>query len=494
MIKSVLTKILVVLLVVVLIHSVFWFFKTGQLEKSVNNFVAENSANVSVGSVVVEGYPLTQRVIISDLRFSIPNSSVNKNKIVVQKLEITSGIFASDFTVSVFDSVAIQDSEGLSRKVEFNQVPQIALSIVDGEVSNFSYQDSGYKIYDEAKNVIYSAASTLVNIKSTVAESGEINSKINVKVKEIEGFDVVDIYKNSFEKLIIDAIKTGNISIGSNVAPVDPALETTTGDAAASDVATANVAVGAQNPDVLAANAVAKVNVVGAAPVVANVVAKDLPAVANVADPAIASAQAVVQDSAALVQASVDNAIAQVLEKPVVVKNDLIVNLEYILTPNKNDSQAVLPVDPSQIQVVATQYSRAFKINVVEISNSLYKISFNGQLNYFQDDNMPSGFIMLKVENVSKLIDQLKEGFQKIASKDNSDLQSFDVSTSVEISQDSYKNFLNKIIENLSAVSSEIAAKNQLSEGDVAVFDMRREKNLDVVVNEASFREILGKF
>ena len=39
-----------------------------------------------------------------------------------------------------------------------------------------------------------------------------------------------------------------------------------------------------------------------------------------------------------------------------------------------------------------------------------------------------------------------------------------------------------------------MAAKNPVSKGDVAVFDIRREKNLEFLINETSIREVLGKF
>ena len=57
-----------------------------------------------------------------------------------------------------------------------------------------------------------------------------------------------------------------------------------------------------------------------------------------------------------------------------------------------------------------------------------------------------------------------------------------------------YDIFLNNISEKLSDVSNEIASKNSVSKDDVAQFDVRREKNLEFLINEVPVREIIGKF
>jgi hypothetical protein len=38
-----------------------------------------------------------------------------------------------------------------------------------------------------------------------------------------------------------------------------------------------------------------------------------------------------------------------------------------------------------------------------------------------------------------------------------------------------------------------VAQKNPLSDANSAVFDLRREKNIEILVNETPMREILGK-
>ena len=57
-----------------------------------------------------------------------------------------------------------------------------------------------------------------------------------------------------------------------------------------------------------------------------------------------------------------------------------------------------------------------------------------------------------------------------------------------------YDIFLNNISEKLANVSNEISSKNSVSKDEIVQFDVRREKNLEFLVNEVSVREIVGKF
>lgn len=64
-----------------------------------------------------------------------------------------------------------------------------------------------------------------------------------------------------------------------------------------------------------------------------------------------------------------------------------------------------------------------------------------------------------------------------------------------EIEEDnSYNDFLMQVSIRLKDVAKELAEKNALTKEDVAQFNIKREKNLDFLVNESSVREILGKF
>jgi hypothetical protein len=86
------------------------------------------------------------------------------------------------------------------------------------------------------------------------------------------------------------------------------------------------------------------------------------------------------------------------------VKSDFSIELEYILTPNSNSSS---PTDPTQIQQTPVQYSKTINIISAELSNSLYKITVNGTLNSFADDNTPSGALTVEIQKSMAFIDYL---------------------------------------------------------------------------------------
>jgi hypothetical protein len=179
------------------------------------------------------------------------------------------------------------------------------------------------------------------------------------------------------------------------------------------------------------------------------------------------------------------------------VKSNFMINMEYILTPNQAEQQAQIPTDPTQIQEAPVQYSKVVKVNSLEFSNPLYKILINGEMSVFQDDSMPSGALTVKVEKIDTLIGYIASGFQQMADKKKPatvEIQSIDLANNGVPTEDSYQGFLYKVSANLSPVIKELAAKNAVSKEDLAEFDVRREKNLEFLVNETPIREILGKF
>lgn len=495
--KAIVIKSIVLIAVLALIHSVFWFFKAGQIEKHVNNFITENSAYVSAGEVAVSGFPLSQKVSIQDLKFIVPNSALSRYQATVKQLEAKASIFSNNFEISLTDQVSVQDLEGSNfGYVEFNKTPEIKLSVADGAISNFTYADSGYRILDSEKVVIYLASSSNVTFESSKEDGDKIKNKITADIKDIEGFDVLSVYKNAVEKKVIDGIKTGEISIGNSTAdlskeapaPVDPNSPVT--DATASTVTT-TVAV---NQAVVAPTA----NVTPTQVTITNTVDANAPQAANpanAADPKLAET--------AVPAAPVEGAVTSE-NSP--IKSNLVLDIEYELVPSYTDQQASTPLDPTQIQETPTHYSKAIKVNNFVFSNSLYKITVNGTVNTFQDDSMPSGAVTAKIEQVDNLVKFISEGLNQIITQENPavEFQASELPVSEipmggsldaksQQTEDPYKHFLKELITNLSSVSKEVAQKNPLSDPNSAVFDIRREKNIEILVNETPMREILGK-
>ena len=493
--KSIVIKSGIILLVLGAIHSVFWFFKTGQIEKQVNNFISENSAYVSSGEVAVSGFPLAQKVSIKDLKFTLPNPALNKYQITVKSLEATAGIFNNNFSVVLLEQVLVQDNENTnSGYVEFSKEPEITASISDGMISKFSYLDSGYRVLDAEKNVIYAASSSTFSVESSIEEGDKIKTKIIANLKDIEGFDIINAYKNSSEKKIIEGIKTGEITIGNNAASADALI-----------VATPNL------------DAAATIPAMPANPIDPSISAAST-------SPAPAMASATPQDPNAAPTKTED--LAAALSNNNLVKSNFAMDIEYTLVPNQSEQQSQVPTDPSQIQDTPVQYSKVIKINNFEFSNPLYKISLNGQLNAFQDDALLSGAVTMKVEKIDNLVNHISTGLSQIADqkKPVAEIQSGDlaaaevtpvtqpsspsvapavsdvaapqnpVAPTPSATSDSYQTFLKRFASNLPMVTKELTSKNPLSKDDVAVFDIRREKNIEFLINETPMREILGKF
>lgn len=548
-IKNIAIKVVIALVVLVVLYSVFWFFKIGQFEKQINRFVSDNSSNVSIGGFEVSGFPFSQKVVISNLRFSLPTAALNQHQIIVSGLEISGGIFDSVFEVNVTGNVLVQDQKGGSYSLAFNAKPQIKISVADGFLVSLSYQDNGHKVVDGAQNVIYSSSSSNVTVDSAAGENGKIIFTINGNVREVENFGVLNIYKNAFEGKLVDAIKTGQVTISDNqaaaaqdvnAAAVDGAVLTPEGavvapvaeavvapnvavDAAVNKGAVVNankvaVPVPAPTPAVVSASKDAEVKAAPAKTGEISAQKAPLPieAVKTESGVVAPSAQAIVEhkeltEAEKMANEAAATSALQAVEAsamPQGVKNDFALSAQYILSPGASNQQ--VPVNVAQMQENSAQYSKTLKINNFSITNSHYVVTINGDINLLSDDTMPSGGISLRIEKFSDVINFINLEINKISRKAFSDSVNealpIDVNaqtaapnqaqTSVQdfANDEVYHNFLNRISPNFADVARQLAAKNPVTKDEVAQFDIRREKNLEFLVNETPMREILGKF
>ncbi len=474
--KNILVKFVIFLVVVSLVYSVFWFFKAGQLQKQVESFVSKNSNYISVGEIEVSGFPLMQKITVKDLKFTLPGSLLSKRQTIIKQLEASSSsILSSEFTVSIPEPITVQDSDNNVINVEFAQAPVISFSVSDGMISNFSYQDSGYKLVGVDKNLIYAASSSTITSTSSIEADGSIKTKIKININEVEGFDVVDIYKNLFEKKIADGLKTGEIILGSSVADTN-IQPTIAGSTAATDPTVVPAVVTPENANVVKQPIVENI--------AANTTASTTPTESIPNSPETPAAQP-------NVDVSVNNT---------PIKSNFMAELEYTAQVTKDEQNLQIPADPTQVQEIPTQGSKIIKIVSLEFSNQLYKISVNGEANLLSDDALPSGSLAVKIEKVDGLISSLISHFSKITDQTTplttpeTEVQSVDLVGNATLTEDTYRNFLGKFSSKLSDVTKEVAAKNPVSTENLSEFDIRREKNLEFLINETSVREIFGKF
>ncbi len=467
--KNIAIKLVIVLAVSTLVYSIFWFFKVGQVEKQVNNFISENSAYISAGEVSVSGFPTSQKITITDLKFVLPTPLLDKRQAIIKHLEATAGVFSSEFNVTLPEGVSLQDADGNAATVEFNTPPEIKISLSNNRIAALSYKDSGYKIVDMEKNVIYAASSSTLHIESNTDNSDKISTKISAKIMDIEGFDVLNVYKNALEKKVMEGIKTGEIAFGNASVALIPSQ--------VSEPQSVSVA----TPQITT-------------PQATNEAAKE-PA-ASITTPASTTPDQPSSDDQSLATNTPEVEVKVAAEENV-VKSNLSLEMQYDLMPNQEEKQAqAIPVDPTQIQDLPVQYNKVIKITNLEFSNTLYKIMVNSEIKTFADDNMPSGAMTIKVEKIDNLIGHLATSFSQMAEqkKPATEVQTSDLANSGVTVQDSYQDFLRRVSTNLCPVAKELAAKNPVSKEDIAQFDLRREKNLEFLVNETSLREILGKF
>jgi len=520
--KGLIIKLAIVLIVLVLSYCVFWFYKAGQSEKQINKFIADNSAHISAGEIAVSGFPVGQKIVISDLKITVPVNLVAKRQIIIKKLEASAGIFSNNFVVNLVDSVKLQDleSSGDVFDVEFVSKPEILISLLGGTISKFQYNDAGFKVLDAEKNIVNSSTGTSVLSENSVDEADKRINKINISFKELEGYAVFDLYKNLLDKKVVEGIKTEEIKVNigqvidqTNIQQMTAPLSQDQANLAVQNnlnqpQPTAPM-VAPQAPQIPASNGQEAVN---RAIDVANKVAANnvdpsqvvppmseaQPATANVdpnqVPPVNADPNQAPQDP------SQGSQLTDALANSAMIKSNVAIDIVITLTPSvKQDQSETPPTDPTQIQELPVQYIQNVKINNVELSNSLYKISVTGDFVNSSDDNYPSGGITLKIEKITNLVNQLRSQFKQLSQSKKPTVPVAGVDLVNDQSQQqnqtqNYEIFLNNISEKLNEVSNEIALKNSASKDDIVQFDIRREKNLEFLVNEVSVREIIGKF
>ena len=121
--KSLIIKLSIVLVVLVLSYCVFWFFKAGQSEKQINKFIADNSSYISAGEIAVSGFPVAQKIVISDLKITVPVNLIAKRQIAIKQLQANSGIFSKDLSTSKFNGIPISVKlKFLSKTTQYSQL------------------------------------------------------------------------------------------------------------------------------------------------------------------------------------------------------------------------------------------------------------------------------------------------------------------------------------------------------------------------------------
>ena len=596
-------KLGIILLVITISYSFFWFVRTGQTEKKINNLISKNSSSISASSVSVSGFPFSQKITISDLKFNIP--SISKYQVTVKKLEANTGIFSKSFSANILEQVTVFDNDSNTiRNIEFKESPKISISFNNEGISSFDYQDSGYTILEDQKPPFYSSSSNIIKMETLETANNQVALKFNIDIKDMEGVNLASIYQNVFEKKINEGIKTGEITIGNNINNtinssllINPEQQAVTGSQINSSInsqaippikpelkpsselgSNSNITNPQATPQQLASNdninpninpnnnsgtsnnnqpinpqEAVKIASQSGSPALAQQVsasvnnsltmnsnapavnsvdfvpnsANNAPAIANNTNGQGEQPKIIIEpskqnpkfnlsldfvytiingsESTAKKENNVKTANAQpTTEQPTPTTNNATASNANLKPSDVNNAQPVpavannqntpaptliSPPDAHKSEIV-TNSGYSIKINNFELSSNEIKLTANGQIDNFIDDNSPSGSVTLKIDKfpsfntaISSAVESIKSN---IIAKQNKGLS--------QQNNVPYDNFLNKINEKLFLILEEISKKNALTKPETAVLEIRREKNLEFIINETPIREVAGKF
>lgn len=226
--KNLVIKLAISLVLICFIYTLFWFFKVGQLEKRIAKFAKKNNAYVTIGNIKTSGFPLAQKVVIHNVNFSIPNPILNKRRYSISQIEALSGIFDNNFAISLPQGISSQNSLGDVSRVEFIKTPNIKLNKTNKDNIVLSYQDQGFTMLDPRKNLVFKTSALKLKINLNSQDPANIKVNIDSNIKEMQGFNIVDLFNNIFEENITKGIQTGKLSLGSSPNNLIEAPENTT--------------------------------------------------------------------------------------------------------------------------------------------------------------------------------------------------------------------------------------------------------------------------
>ncbi len=524
-------KIAIAVVLLAIIYIGIWFFQASKIEQIANQYLKNHSETITAESVSVSGFPLQKKLEIVNLKVGLTNKfnkkdllQQEKHYILVKKIDAISGVFSSDFEVAFDEDVTLVENVNAKDNVlfslSFNSVPKASFKIDQGYITNFDYQDQGFKMKDSAKNDVLEAKSN--SLKITVAKEEE---KDKIKITLNSNSINAPLFSKIFKENILTSFigNENNIINLKNIGSVATAdiLNTPAGEpvkADALEVKENNVATAQDRSAVISPVATP----------VATPVAGSGP-VNNPANPVV-PAKGNIDEIAKITQ--------EINQVP--LESSLTIDLDLELA---NSKEVLLPVPPvansNNSKVDDKVKAHKVLINKMELKNAQFAFSINGQVQLASDDTKPFGSVTLKLENFQNVKNIVANIFG-IVSNQNSQNNIFQESVPVSqnslsqnsLSPDSAKpNAVNpqqtiesKIVTSPEAIKTntateegktpvgsqvenpifatisvlfsaieENARKNPLTQENLLVFDITREKNIEFIINETPTREILGK-
>ncbi|MCE3255074.1 MAG: hypothetical protein K0R25_568 [Rickettsiaceae bacterium] len=430
--KNLISKLLIISVVLFTALSVFWFFKTSSVKKQTLLMISSSDGKAAAASVSVSGFPFKQILKIEDLKIQILlpsglSTSINgKYQIDIKKFEAASSIFSSNFKTTNIENVALQNQDGSTNSLQFNQAPKLEFVISGDGLEKLSYQDSGYKIVDAANNVLFENGSSSVNFESKL-EDKKYHNKIMAEFKDISSFGLAE----PSSAPSIDASKASPVA----ATPSATDSAATTENAEAKPVSETP----APSPSNQVDNSIKKNISVDLEYIVSN----PSEAPAAVPNPEI-------QETATSDTKSTDEKTIESLN----IKNIEISSALYKLNINgtiTSFQKGSLPIGNVSVRIEKLDNVLTY------IKKSLSSIS-----------NKPSNI------TTGNLPDPVKSA--EVATSPNSDSATLPAS--------------NQKALDIAAVVKDLSKKNPATNEEIAVFDFRQEQGKDLLINETSFLEI----
>lgn len=437
-------------------YTAFWFFKASQIKEQVTTLVTSNGSNASLGEVKVSGFPLTYKATVKDIKFSSLNEA-NKGSLIVKNIDIQGGVFSSDFVVKTSEPINIEYLDGVSNSddmsivIDFNADAKISFSSLDNKTSQFNYKSSGHKIsfLDKEKKVAFISESKNPETLFIISDNSQYkHSEAESKILDKDN-NVIFSAASSFIDAVwsIDKDKKITSQISANIKDFTYS-ESLNLSKSFKDKIPFNGEANIANLDVA--------------------VAKDAnsdiqPTVASEAN--IAAEKNISED-----------------------KNNFAISVKFTLTPNNGEVVNLLPAEQmekmppelrAQFQKKPAPYLVSVNLESFEFFNPLYKISVNGAISTFSDDDLPSGSLSIKIDNylIKLLSDSMTKATPNPLQMANQD--PFSAPTGIA-----------KII---SAIQK-LASANPLTKDDSLVFDIKRDKGApDALVNNISFLQFMAE-
>ncbi len=177
------------------------------------------------------------------------------------------------------------------------------------------------------------------------------------------------------------------------------------------------------------------------------------------------------------------------------VKNNLLISATVNASAHPDAGKMIDMLPAGQMAKIPSQYRSQYQrkpspyiwnidLQNLDFSNPLYKILINGKLATFVDDEIPSGVINLGIDNFDNLIINIVEGIKTAAQERKT--KGRPGNDKVDMASQMATQFADKI----STEFKYLATKNSASQGNLLMFEIKRDKKAQPLINNVGINEI----